>query len=190
MKNIGNYPGAPGPNDDPRRKEENTPDLPQRERKHEVEAGRAGLMAVALMATSMLFAQSTTTTPSTPTNGRTAKSMSHSTIQEPQTAQPEIGWTMFNDDEATRLNLQGDQLQRLQDVDHRYQDRYTGMGDKPWTNEGYAPLSQQRNDEVRSILTPEQYGQWSSNYSGKTPGTAPHKPAGMTGTTTPPTGQP
>ena len=89
---------------------------------------------------------------------------------------------MFDNNVGTRLKLQGDQLQRLQDVDGRYKERYTGLGERPWTNSGYAPLTEQRNKDIQGILTPEQYKEWSATYGGTT--TTPHQ------TVTPPKGKP
>ena len=71
-------------------------------------------------------------------------------------------------------------------MERRYQDQYTALGKTPWTNEGYAPLTEKRNTDVKAILTPEQYKQYSTTYGNRSPDKAPSKPAGMTGTTTPP----
>ena len=177
MKNI-ICSGMPEPKEDPVTEKEVMPDPATRERKREFGSVRTGLMAAALMATSMLFAQTTPTTPATPTTPST-------TTQQPNTAQPNKGWTRFNEDDGRRLELKEDQLQRLQEVDNRYQDRYDGLGKSPATNAGYAPLNDERNDAIRGILSPEQYHKWFT-----TTGTAPSKPAGMTGTTTPPAPRP
>lgn len=209
MKSNSNDPDTSSPNEEPRKAQGTMPDPSQRERKRELFAARTGLMAVALMATGMLFAQ---TTPSTP--ARTTNNTAHSSTQQPITMQSPKGWTMFDDNMGSGLDLKSGQLQKLQEVDGRYKDKYVGLGETPWTNPGYNALTQQRNADVKSILTPQQYDKWNATYgvkpekdpttkpteavpadpagSGltKPPGTAPTKPAGVTGTTTPPTGKP
>jgi hypothetical protein len=182
------YPGIPGPDRDPQTEEESTPELPERERKHGVEAVRAGLMAVALLATSLLFAQNAPAGPNT-TPKQTPATTPRTSTQQPVHTQTNKGWTMFNEDVGTRLDLKADQLKRLQDVDRRYQDRYADLGATPWTAPGYAPLTRQRNADIQAILTPEQFKEYTSTYGGQPSGTAPRKPAGRTGTTTPPTGK-
>lgn len=92
---------------------------------------------------------------------------------------------MFNEDVGTRLSLKTEQMQELQDVDMRYRDRYAGLGDKPWTNSGYAPLTQERNTEIRSILSPQQYEQWTKNYERRTLASDPQKSTGSESTPTP-----
>jgi hypothetical protein len=178
MERIITYPITPGPESDPP-EEDPTPELPERERKHVVEAARAGMMAVALVAHSFLFAQGTPTAAPTTTP--------RSTTQQPATTPANKGWTMFNEDVGRRLELKSDQLQRLQEVDSRYRDRYTALGETPWTNAGYTPLTEQRSREVRSILTPEQYNHWTTMYGSTTPTTPSRTIPGSTGTTTPPT---
>ncbi len=170
---------------------------------------RTGLVAVALMTTGMLFAQTTPSTAAPETNNN-----AHSSTQQPITMQSPKGWMMFDDNMGSGLDLKSGQLQKLQEVDSRYKDKYVGLGETPWTNPGYEALTQQRNADVKSILTPQQYDKWNATYgvrpakapttkpteavpadpagSGliKPPGTAPTQPAGVTGTTTPPTGKP
>lgn len=82
--------------------------------------------------------------------------------QQPVTPQvrPNEGWTMFDDRSTQQLGLQKDQLQRLRDVDGRYQKDYTGLGNTPTENPGYNTLSERRNADVRGILTPDQYDRW------------------------------
>ena len=173
MRSRITYTGNPSPDQDPETEEQTMPDPPQRQRRQVVATTRTGLMAVAVMATSMLFAQSTPATPSTPAT--TPKSMTHSTTQQPRTTQPEKGWTMFNEDMGKSMDLKADQMKRLQAVDSRYKERYSGLGATPWTNAGYAPLTEQRNTEVKSILTPQQYDKWDATYGGKPATTAPAK---------------
>ena len=180
------HPGKPGHINAPQieREEGSTLGSAERERKHTVDASRLAFIAVALMMSSLLFAQ---TAPSTPTP-QTPTTTPRPVTQQPHSTQPQ-GWTMFDSNVGTRLKLQGDQLERLQGVDDRYKERYTGLGEMPWKNAGYAPLTQERNDNIKTILTPTQYDQWMTTYSGQGPDKAPRKPAGMKGTTTPPTGQ-
>ena len=161
------------------------PAMPERKHKHSVDT-RLGFIAAALMASSILFAQDDMpkTPPATPQTPTTVPAH-----QQPYTQQHQ-GWTKFDNNVGTRLKLQDDQMKRLQEVDGRYKERYTGLGEMPWTNAGYAPLTDQRNNDIKGILTPQQYDQWTRTYSGQGPDKAPSKPAGMTGTTTPPTGKP
>ncbi len=195
MKSIISYSGTPGPDNDPETEVETSPEVPNRKRT--IVAGRGGLVAVALLATGMLFAQSTpaeptntpTQTPTTTPRTQSPTNAPHHDMPHPANTPTNKGWTKFDDNVGTRLNLKDDQLQRLQGVDRNYQERYTGLGETPWTNAGYTPLTEQRNTEIKSILTPEQYTQYNTTYGGQPSGTAPRKPAVRTGTTTPPTGQ-
>jgi hypothetical protein len=169
-----------GPQTD--KEEESTPELPEGERTYSADAAHWIFMGIALMCSTALFAQTTPTTPSTP----------QTSTAVPQTQQPNStqGWTLFDSNVGTRLKLKDDQLDQLQEIDGRYRERYTGLGNMPWTNEGYAPLTEQRNKDIRNVLTPDQYNQWIRTYGGNSPDIAPVRPAGMTGTTTPPTGKP
>ena len=167
MRNFKAYTGTHVPNNDPESSIETTPELPQRERKHGVESARMGMMAVALMATSMLLAQNTPTTPSTPAT------TPHTTTKHPAHTQTTQGWTRFNEGVGRRLDLKSDQLQRLQEVDSSYQERYTALGRSPWSNPGYASLTEQRDTDIMAILTPKQYEQYTATYGRATHSTAP-----------------
>ncbi|MGV9013440.1 MAG: hypothetical protein ACOH13_12675 [Flavobacteriales bacterium] len=183
-------PGTPDTDTDTQTEKEATPRMPERPRKHEVEAVRSGFLVTALLAGTMMFAQTTpppppptapmqpTTKPATPQKPEmppaTAKPMPGqmpATARPMQQPVPAKGWMMFDDKSSADLKLQGDQLQRLQDVDNRYKERYTGMGTTPWTNPEYKMLTEQRNNDVKGILTPEQYKQWSSTHGVAAPGT-------------------
>ena len=69
---------------------------------------------------------------------------------------------MFDDRVGKEMQLEADVLQRLRDVDARYQKEYTSFGSAPSTNSGYKALSDRRDSDVRGILTPEQYKRWES----------------------------
>lgn len=113
------------------------------------------IVAIAFALFSMgAMAQTTpSTTPATP-----------GTVQQPTTS-TQRGWVMFDDRVGKEMQLQPDQLQRLRDVDMRYQKDYTALGAEPWTNQGYSTLTDRRATDVRGILTPTQYEQWSTKYN-------------------------
>lgn len=116
-------------------------------------------MALSLFFTcTMLMAQSDSTRMTTRTNTRT----------QPGTTGTNRGWTMFDAQNTRTYDLQNDQLQRLQDVDTKYQGQYKALGTQPWTNAGYGTLNDQRNADVRSILTPAQYDSWIKANAGTT----------------------
>lgn len=73
---------------------------------------------------------------------------------------------MFDDRIGKDLGLQADVLQRLRDVDGRYQKDYTALGNEAAKNPGYGKLSDQRNAEVKGLLTPEQYMRWEKMQNG------------------------
>lgn len=94
--------------------------------------------------------------------------------QQPGTKQTRTndGWIMFDERNTMDLDLQEDQLQRLRDVDGRYQKEYAAFGTAPSKNPGYRTLTEKRNADVRGILTPDQYARWErmrTGTRGKTP---------------------
>ncbi|HEY0978286.1 MAG TPA: hypothetical protein VGE21_12515 [Flavobacteriales bacterium] len=159
MKRIITYPGTPR-TPDPRPDQQPVPAQAEPKRKplQQPTFLKSGLFVLALTASALVSAQ---TTP-----------QQNPTGQQPNTnSLPNQGWTMFNDDVGTRLRLQGDQMQRLQNVDAQYADRYRALGNDPWLNDRYPTLTTSRNKEIQQILTPEQYKSWSSTYGGTTTGT-------------------
>ena len=93
------------------------------------------------------------------------------------------GWRTFDDNMGRELNISTDQLQRLREIDTRYQPEYEGLGKDPMSNPDYRSLNDRRNGEIRKVLTPETYDRW---YLKTNP--APAKPGGQTsrpGTTVP-----
>jgi len=96
-------------------------------------------------------------------------SVPNTTPQQTTTEQNQ-GWMMYDDKTGTALELRNDQMQQLRDVDGRYQERYTGLGRTPWTNDGYNTLSESRERDYRGILTPTQYDQWHRTYGRGRPG--------------------
>jgi hypothetical protein len=110
---------------------------------------KSALCALGLALAATTFAQ---TTP--PQDNPTGQQPNNNTL-------PNQGWTMFNQDVGMRLQLEGDQLQRLQNVDAQYADRYRALGNDPWLNDRYPALSNERNASIQQILTPEQFTNWS-----------------------------
>lgn len=90
------------------------------------------------------------------------------TPQQPITPQPRANdaWVLFDDRVGKDLGLQADALQRLRDVDGRYQKEYGGLGSAPHTNPGYKDLNDRRNRDVREILTQAQFQDWERMQNG------------------------
>jgi hypothetical protein len=82
--------------------------------------------------------------------------------QKPGTPQPHAnhGWHLFDDRVGKELGLQDDQLQRLRDLDGRYQKDHEALGNKPSEDPRYRSLSDRRNVEVKGILSLDQYERW------------------------------
>ncbi len=103
----------------------------------------------------------------------------------PNTTQ-EQGWLLFDDRTGTAMHLDEEQVQKLRDVDGSYQKRYTALGNTPWTNEGYAALSDSRETDYRTILTPAQFEFWNQTYGRGRPGLPQPVKADATGLSTNP----
>ena len=73
-------------------------------------------------------------------------------------------------DDATFKQMKLDEVSmgKLRAIDDRYRADYDRLGSTPWTDPGYQTLSDRRNTDVKGVLTPEQYKQWSSRSSGMT----------------------
>jgi len=82
-------------------------------------------------------------------------------VEQPQ----DRGWVMFDDEVGVTLNIPADKLQQLRDVDGSYQKEYMGLGNDPAVNPGYASLNERRNNDIRRVLTAEQYEQWVRRYN-------------------------
>ena len=54
------------------------------------------------------------------------------------------GWIMFDDSVATVLELRTAQLERLREIDRRYQADYVALGGAPRSNSNYLPLTERR----------------------------------------------
>jgi len=89
------------------------------------------------------------------------------------------GWVMFDQNVGQRLGVQEAELRNLQQLDAQYQKEYQALGNEPWRSEGYPALSERRANEVRTILTPEQYEMWygdQGSMRAEPRMTAPHPP--------------
>jgi hypothetical protein len=84
----------------------------------------------------------------------------------PPAPPPTPGWVFFDDLVRSRLTLSEDQMKRLLVVDEDYRERYSALGLQPWVHQGYGPLTDQREREIRGVLSPEQYKQWIVDYGG------------------------
>ncbi len=93
-----------------------------------------------------------------------------STAPQQTTREQNQGWMMYDDRAGTALGPRNDQRHQLRDVDGRYQERYTGLGRTPWTNDGYNTLSESRERDYRGILTPTQCYQWHRTHGSGRPG--------------------
>jgi hypothetical protein len=75
------------------------------------------------------------------------------------TAEP-TGWILFDDSIATVLELRDAQLERLREIDRRYQLDYQQLGDAPRSNPNYLALTERRNAEVQIVMDGRQFEQW------------------------------
>lgn len=133
---------------------------------------RTGIAVLAFSTATWLGAQSTPSSPKAKTSST-----------QSATATKQGAWVMFNAEESSRLQLKDEQLQRLQEVDKRYNQSYRDMGDSPWTDPDFPTLNERRNNDVKEILTPEQYDSWNRN-NGMEPVKAPNPtPGNKVGTT-------
>jgi hypothetical protein len=94
-----------------------------------------------------------------------AGAQAQSTPTTTPNADPSRGWVMFDDRVGTDLDLRPDQLQKLRDVDARYQKEYTSLGNEPTRNPQYSTLSQRRAADVRRIMDPTVYERWNLKYN-------------------------
>jgi hypothetical protein len=73
-------------------------------------------------------------------------------------------WVLFTGPVACDLGLSKDALQRLREMDARHYEAYWALGDEPSRHPDYVELSRQRTAEVKALLTPDQFSQWSARY--------------------------
>ncbi len=85
---------------------------------------------------------------------------------------PQQGWMWWDDSRGRDMNIAVDRMKELKDVDQRYRTEYDALGPTPWTNPGYQTLTDRRNQDLRSILTPEQYTEYTR--SSTAPATKPN----------------
>lgn len=87
--------------------------------------------------------------------------------QDPATQQPQgdRGWVMFDDRVGADLGIDNATLQRLREVDARYEKDYAALGETPYTHRDYRILSDRRSMDVKGILTADQYKRWSQQYN-------------------------
>ncbi|MEO8588655.1 MAG: hypothetical protein ABI432_04750 [Flavobacteriales bacterium] len=106
-------------------------------------------------------------------NGQPVSPPPPPTIKDPQSPQPprpgqspvhydNKGWVVFDQQAATGLEITPSELERLQEIDRRYQQEYLALGDDPTHSEGYQGLLQRREREVEGVLTAPQYQRWHS----------------------------
>lgn len=110
----------------------------------------------------------------TPTTGGTDNGIVTKSPQQP----PQEGWSWWNDDTFKKMEIDEAGMTQLRSIDDRYRADYDKMGKTPWTNAGYQDLTDRRNQDIKGVLTPEQYKQWSTRSSGK-----PNSAGGTTPTT-------
>ncbi|MEO8589138.1 MAG: hypothetical protein ABI432_07215 [Flavobacteriales bacterium] len=89
------------------------------------------------------------------------------------------GWVMFDEHVGKDLGIDADRLNRLRDVDTKYQKDYGALGKDPAMDQGYRSLTDRRNAEVKGILTPQEYSRWIERYNGPAdkPSTTPNPKA-------------
>ena len=147
-------------------------------------------MGIAVAVATLLFAvdAGAQTTP----NSNTDNTRSGSTMDAPPPARPadratdtptqqNRAWQRFDDRTTTDLELDDTQRQRLRDIDERYDREYRALGTDPMTNPAYDDLYMRRDNEVRGVLTEDQYERWNRGNTDTT------KPLRDTNTGTAPT---
>lgn len=73
-------------------------------------------------------------------------------------------WVLFTGPVACDLGLSKEKLQELRVMDARHYEAYWELGDEPSRHPRYVELSRLRTAEVKSILTPQQFSEWSQRY--------------------------
>lgn len=72
------------------------------------------------------------------------------------------GWMIYSDTIARDLDLTPDQQQQLQDWNARYQLEYDRFGSDGVQQKDIAPLTERRDNELRGILSEDQYERWNT----------------------------
>jgi hypothetical protein len=70
------------------------------------------------------------------------------------------GWMMYTDTIGRSLELTPEQEELVRDWDARYQREYDRLAPDGLEQDDLAPLERRRNNELRGILTPDQYARW------------------------------
>ena len=83
------------------------------------------------------------------------------------------GWRTFDDNMGREFSIPADQMQRLREIDTRYQPEYEALGKDPMSDPDFRSLNDRRNGEIRKVLKPETYDRWYLRYN-----PAPTKPGG------------
>jgi hypothetical protein len=105
------------------------------------------------------------TTPNVPTNTGPGTEMTtpppYPSGGATQTPSPQnSAWQRFNEATGRELQLNSEQYTRIRDLDDRYERRYRDLGTDPLSAPGYRELHEERDREIRGVLTPEQYDRW------------------------------
>ncbi len=125
---------------------------------------KALLAVLALAFTTMATAQ---TTPNVPTNTDPGLESTTPPPYPPdgsanKPSQQNSAWKRFNAATDRDLRLNEDQMNRVRDLDSRYERQYRELGPDPLNAPGYRGLYDQRDGEIRGVLTPEQYEMWNT----------------------------
>jgi hypothetical protein len=139
---------------------------------------------VAISALLVTMSASAQTTP-----GSTGTEQKGTTMDAPPPARPtdratdvptqqNRAWQRFDDRTTTDLELDDAQRQRLRDIDERYDREYRTLGEDPMANPAYNDLYMRRDNEVRGVLSEDQYERWNRGNAATKPlrdntGTAP-----------------
>jgi Spy/CpxP family protein refolding chaperone len=77
------------------------------------------------------------------------------------------GWMMYSDTIGRSLELTPDQEERIRDWNARYQREQERMAPDGLDDRDREPLDRRREEELRGILTPEQYTRWNEMARGR-----------------------
>jgi hypothetical protein len=132
---------------------------------------KSGLTFLAMAFTTAIMAQ---TTPNVPTNTQPGLDITTpppypSGGADSHTSQQNSAWQRFNEATHHDLQLNNSQIDRVRDLDERYERRYRDLGPDPLNSPGYRELYDERDREIRGVLTPEQYGRWNAPIPGQSP---------------------
>jgi hypothetical protein len=122
---------------------------------------------------SMVAIATAQSTPPAIENSRQSPSQPATTAPQP----PQQGWMWWDDSRGRDMNIAVDRMKELRGVDDRYRQQYNALGETPWTSPVYQELTDRRNAEIKGLLTPEQYQQWSRTTTSNPPASTPIVPA-------------